>query len=190
MYINVTYLGVDSSLFEPFVFGCYKEGKEAGLLRGGDAAKWSLPLREVLYEKEGLRLCTEWFSQVLDEEGITQVAFLGLGSAPLAGSLLLSHPSPLHIIYFRESKKDYGFCSEFEGTLDKKEPILIVDDLLNSGYACLQMVKHLQSVGIKTKNISVAVLAQFVFGEGENRLRQHGITNKIHKAMEVHSIDE
>tara|TARA_Y100000034_G_C6762431_1_gene339682 strand:- start:113 stop:682 length:570 start_codon:yes stop_codon:yes gene_type:complete len=187
--IAVKYNNVDPLVFEPLVKQCYKEGKDAGLLRGGEASSWSLPLRDVLYDKVGLEASSSWFSEILSSLKITQVALSGLGAIPLAGSLLMKHPSSLNVAYFRGYKKDYGSTSTFEGRVDTEKSILIVDDLLNSGYACTQLVKDLQEIGIKTKYITVAVLAQFMFGQGEQLLRQRGITN-IQKAMEVYEKDE
>ena len=185
MNIDIRYIGVKKSDFEELVLSCYRDGSSSGLLRTGEKGRWTLYLRKMLYETEGLSKSSRWFSSIMDGLNIRQVVAGGFGAIPLVGGILASSDRPRNGAFVRERRKKYGFKEIIEGVLDKNEEILVVDDILNTGGACVSLLKVLQSEGVPMANVRVAVLANFEHGRGENKLKKIGIKHKLIKAMEI-----
>ena len=185
MDINIKYVDVKRSEFEDLVLACYSDGPEAGLLRTGAKGRWTLYVRRMLYEAEGLCKASKWFASVMDRNNIQQVVAGGFAAVPLIGGILSCGESYKSGAFVRESRKKYGFREAIEGSIDKDKEILVVDDIMNTGGACINVLQVMANEGVPMENVRVAVLVHFTHGKGDSKLKQVGIKHKLIKAMEI-----
>ena len=77
--------------------------------------------------------------------GVDRIAGTVLGAIPLATALSLQ--SGLPMVMIRAEKKEYGTAKQIEGTLQKGERVLLVEDVVTTGGAALAAVELLRDAG-------------------------------------------
>src|SRR5262245_51156419 len=80
----------------------------------------------------------------------------GLESAaiPLVSAIVMKSvekKKPVNGFYIRKSRKRTGLLNSIEGTLTK-EPVILVDDLINSGGSIEKQIKILQDIGMRVQD--------------------------------------
>jgi orotate phosphoribosyltransferase len=138
----------------------------------GTVAEWALDLRRPLSRSTFLRPLAIAMNEELRRLGIRQVAGYGYGSFALVGGMVATGDD-LRSVLIREERKRHGFRDIMEGSIDVREPVAIIDDLLSTGRTALR------SAAILREHAAHPTVALTVFRYswrgGRELLRYHGI---------------
>ena len=165
---------IDSS----FISNC-----DGMLDKNGNNRVWIMDCRKGLSDSKNLQIAADWFVSILDKNNIDQVVVRGYGASLLVGSILVTSYNTLRAGLIRDKSKGYDANVQIEGSLDNRKPVLLIDDILNSGTSSKIALSVLKDHGFK--KISAAFLMKFSVGlKGEVELKKRGIQDITH-AMEV-----
>ena len=123
-------------------------------LRSGQKSRYYLDKYLFETQPDILAALAERFAPHVDDR-VDRVAGAELGGIPLvtATSLLTGKPAVL----IRNQKKEYGTSKLVEGTLNKDDRVLIVEDVATSGGQVLEAAESLKNAGARVAKI-VAVI--------------------------------
>lgn len=114
---------------------CLRIGGETIISTKGGLQKWLIDLRCAFLHAETLESIADAFWDLLRDEAPFQVAAMETAAIPLLTAILLRAPDarkPVNGIIIRKERKTTGLGNSIEG-LPTEEPIILVDDILNSG---------------------------------------------------------
>ncbi|MEA2496613.1 MAG: orotate phosphoribosyltransferase [Thermoleophilaceae bacterium] len=109
---------------------------------------WALDVRTALSHAHLLRPLATRMAQILDSDGVTQIAGYGYGSFLLVGGILSAAPAGMRGGMIREARKRYGFRRIIEGDLSPDAPVVIIDDVVSSGRHAMQAAAELRAEGL------------------------------------------
>jgi outer membrane protein assembly factor BamB/adenine/guanine phosphoribosyltransferase-like PRPP-binding protein len=119
--------------------------------------KWLFDFRALLLQSKWLNSYAELFW----EEYASQYPFQVCGMESAAISLVaaiamkgLERGTPVNGLYIRKSRKRSGLMKQIEGVLTK-DPVILVDDLINSGNTFNKQIKVLSDEGVRVSDIFV-----------------------------------
>jgi len=158
--------------------------RERAILRGenqrlisekGNRNNWLIDARRVFMEPAALDAAAELFWQECAGRMPFQVGGMEIAGIPLLSAILMkSHArgTPVNGFIVRDERKTYGTGSSIEGTLTA-DPIVLVDDILNSGRS---MEKARVVLEKESRKIASAfVLIDYGSPSGRAWREQHGI---------------
>src|SRR2546421_5098265 len=115
---------------------CILKGDKQWLVSpGGTDNRWQIDLRHALLDPEALDLLTDLFWDRFAGHMPFQLAGLEIAAIPLVTALLLKARArglTVNGFIIRKERKRYGTGKVIEGHLTD-DPILVVDDVMNSG---------------------------------------------------------
>ena len=142
---------------------------------GGAANRWLIDMRRLFMDARSLDAAAELFWQECAVRLPFQVGGVEAAAIPLVTAIVmksLSRGTPVNGFIIRKERKTYGTGGAIDGTLTD-DPILMVDDLLNSGDSMEKARVVLEQVN---KTIAaVYVLIDYESTPGELWRRRHGI---------------
>ena len=110
----------------------------------------------------------------LDNKGISQVAGCGFGAFPVVSSVLGAAPDGAwRAGFIREARKGYGRQRHIEGPIHPSRPVVLLDDILNSGQSAESAVGILRHEGYHVEG--AMTLFNFTWGGGKGRLEDMGL---------------
>ena len=110
----------------------------------------------------------------LRAKGVDQVVGFGFGSYALVASVVSSASNPPFMGGFvREERKPHGRRRLVEGPLMREKPVVLLDDILNSGRSAWKAVELLRKDGFQV--VGVMTLFNFTWSGGKPRLEQSGL---------------
>lgn len=110
----------------------------------------------------------------LRAKGIHQAVGFGFGSYALVASVVASGGSPPFMGgYVREERKPHGRRRLVEGPVQRDRPVVILDDILNSGRSAWKAVELLRQDGFRVAGLMT--LFHFTWSGGKQRLEQQGL---------------
>lgn len=113
-------------------------------------------------------------SERLRAKGVDQVVGFGFGSYALVASVVSSASNPPFMGGFvREARKPHGRRRLVEGPLMREKPVVLLDDILNSGRSAWKAVELLRQDGFQV--VGVMTLFNFTWSGGKPRLEQSGL---------------
>ncbi len=140
----------------------------------GQAIGWLLDTRMAMLDGQLFREVGEVLAERLRAKSIHQVAGLGFGSYALICSVLAVHGEPVFNGGFvREQRKAHGRQRLIEGPLDRKEPVVLLDDILNSGRSAGNAVRLLREDGFQV--VGMLTLFNFTWSSGRQRVEDMGL---------------
>ena len=105
---------------------------------------------------------------------IDQVAGYGFGSYAMICAVMSSPIlPPFNGGFIREERKPHGRRRLVEGPLDRDKPLVLLDDIINSGRSATTALKLLQGDGFNV--VGMMTLFNFTWSGGRTRLESHGI---------------
>jgi orotate phosphoribosyltransferase len=105
---------------------------------------------------------------------VYQVAGYGFGAFSMTCSVLSSSGEPsFKGGFIREQRKPHGRRRLVEGPLDRSQPVVILDDILNSGRSAARALSLLRSEGYNV--VGLMTLFNFTWSGGRARLEAEGI---------------
>lgn len=143
----------------------------------GQPIGWLLDTRIPMLEGEIFDEIGEVLAERLRGRGVYQVAGFGYGSFPIVCAVLGADARegqpPFRGGFVRERRKAYGRRRLVEGPVDRAAPVVLVDDILNSGRSASRAVALLQSDGFAVDG--VLTLFNFTWSGGKARLESEGL---------------
>lgn len=143
----------------------------------GQPIGWLLDTRIPMLEGNTFREVGRVLAERVRARGIRQIAGFGFGAYALVCAIL-SAPPPLAAPelrggFIREQRKPYGRHRLVEGPLSREEPLVLVDDILNSGHSAARAIALLRSDGFQV--CGVMTLFNFTWSNGRARLEAEGL---------------
>ena len=142
----------------------------------GGRSAWLFDFRRVLLQGDVLESLAVLFWEKIESAYQFQVGGMESASIPLITAVVLEGKKrglPVNGFYIRKSRKKEGLLKQVEGALTN-EPIVLVDDLINSGNTFNKQVVLLEELGQRVSTI-VAVV-RFREQTHYRFLEEHGIT--------------
>lgn len=140
----------------------------------GQPIGWLLDTRMPMLDGRVFREVGAVLAERLATKGIRQIAARGFGAYALVGSVLSCDSfGSFRGGFVREQRKRYGRKRLIEGPVTTDEPIVVVDDILNSGRSALRTVALLRQDGFRVEGI--LTLFNFTWSEGRRLLESDGL---------------
>jgi len=122
-------------------------------LSSGRISNYYIDARLITLDSEGLWLITKTIFSFIKKNKITCVGGPTLGADPIIGALLLYSKMrgyKLKGFIVRKERKSHGMKRLIEGEFpDKKDKVLIIDDVVTTGNSLLKVIEILKRKGIK-----------------------------------------
>lgn len=123
----------------------------------------------------------ELFSEVGDvladrlrTRNVEQVVGYGFGAYPLVCSVLAAgQEDEFNGGLVREERKEHGRRRLVEGPIDTDRPVVMVDDILNSGRSASQALTLLRRAGFTVSGL--LTLFNFTWSSGQDRIQTEGL---------------
>jgi orotate phosphoribosyltransferase len=128
------------------------------------ASGWKSPIycdnRKVLsfpYIRDFIKseMCSVIFEQFPDADMLAGVATAGIAWGAMAADQL-----KLPYIYVRPKPKEHGLGNQIEGSLEKGQKVVVIEDLISTGKSSLQVVDVLKAAGAEV----IGMAAIFTYG--------------------------
>jgi len=142
---------------------------------GGGSNRWLIDMRRLFMDAKLLDAIADLFWEMCADAMPFQVGGMEVAAIPLLSAILIksvARGTPVNGFIIRKERKTYGAGGLIEGTLNNA-PIVIVDDLLNSG-SSMEKVRVILE-GEKKSIAFVFVLIDYHSAKGEVWRGQHGI---------------
>ncbi len=140
----------------------------------GQPIGWLLDTRMPMLKGEMLREVGQVLAERLLSKDIYQVAGYGFGSYSMVCSVLgAPGESSFRGGFIREARKPHGRRRLVEGPLDPAQPLVLLDDILNSGRSAAKAVALLRDDGYDV--VGLITLFNFTWSGGRARLETEGL---------------
>ena len=140
----------------------------------GQAIGWLLDTRMPMLDGETFAEVGAVLGERLRSRGIHQVAGYGFGAFSMVCAVLSAGGTPTFKGGFvREQRKPHGRRRLVEGPLDRSTPVVLLDDILNSGRSAAHALTLLRSDGFNV--VGLQTLFNFTWSGGKVRLEAEGL---------------
>ena len=110
----------------------------------------------------------------LRAKDVHQVVGFGFGAFALVSSVVATPGSPPFMGGFvRDQRKPHGRRRLVEGPLVREHPVVLLDDILNSGRSAWKAIELLRKDGFQV--VGLMTLFHFTWSGGKERLEQKGL---------------
>lgn len=136
---------------------------------------WIMDFRAIMLQPEYLNAYAELFWERYGDSLPFQVCGLETAGIPLVAAIVMKgveRGTPINGLFLRKSRKREGLMKAIEGTLTR-DPVIIVDDLMNSGGSIYRQLDVLSDAGAHVTD-AFAILA-FRGPEAYHALRDKGV---------------
>jgi len=140
----------------------------------GQPIGWLLDTRMPMLEGEVFREVGRVLAERLRAKDIEQVAGFGFGSYAMICAVMSAPSSPpFNGGFVRERRKPHGRRRLVEGPLDRSKPVVLLDDIINSGRSATKALSLLRGDGFNV--VGMMTLFNFTWSGGRARLEAQGI---------------
>jgi orotate phosphoribosyltransferase/AMMECR1 domain-containing protein len=138
----------------------------------GRSARWMLDSLAVTLTPEGADLAARALLERLAGFESRQLATYGLTGVPLLQSCIVASGGRYRGALVRKERKPHGARKLIEGRLAIDEPVVIVDDSINSGYSMLACARQLEAAGYEVEG--GVCLVRFDYAAGPALVHRSG----------------
>lgn len=140
----------------------------------GQPIGWLLDTRVPMLDGELFEEVGEVLAERLREQGVHQVVGYGFGAYPLVCSVLsASEESAFKGGLVREERKEHGRRRLVEGPVATDHPIVLLDDIINSGRSASRALTLLRGEGFTV--VGLLTLFNFTWSRGQDRIEAEGL---------------
>lgn len=140
----------------------------------GQPIGWLLDTRVPMLDGAMFNEVGSVLAQRLREKGVHQVAGYGFGAYALVCSVLAtSGPPTFKGGLIRDERKEHGRRRLIEGPIQPDEPVVLLDDILNSGRSASQALSRLRRENFDV--VGMMTIFNFTWSSGRSRLEGEGL---------------
>ncbi len=140
----------------------------------GQPIGWLLDTRMPMLDGPTFHEVSAVLSERLRMRGVHQVAGYGFGAFSMVCSVLAASGEPAFRGGFvREQRKPHGRRRLIEGPLDRAHPVVLLDDIINSGRSAARALALLRGDGFSV--VGVLTLFNFTWSGGRARIESEGV---------------
>ena len=140
----------------------------------GQSIGWLLDTRIPMLDSRMFGEVGSVLAERLAGRGVHQVAGFGFGAFSMVCAVLASHhPQTFRGGFIRDQRKPHGRRRLVEGPLDRSAPVVLLDDILNSGRSAARALSLLRSDGYQV--VGIMTLFNFTWSGGRSRLEAEGV---------------
>jgi orotate phosphoribosyltransferase/AMMECR1 domain-containing protein len=138
----------------------------------GAPAPWALDCLRATLNHDGATLAARALAPRLATFYGRQLATYGVGGIPLLQSCLM-RDRRLRGLVIRKERRTYGARTQIEGDVDRREPVVLVDDASASGWSLVHAYELLEEHGLFVEG--AVCLVRFGFNAGIAYLTDRGV---------------
>lgn len=140
----------------------------------GQPIGWLLDTRVPMLDAELFTEVGDVLAERLQERGVYQVVGYGFGAYPLVCSVLSGEErSMFKGGLVREDRKEHGRRRLVEGPVTTDDPVVLLDDIINSGRSASQALSLLRGEGFTV--VGLLTLFNFTWSSGQDRIAAEGL---------------
>lgn len=140
----------------------------------GQPIGWLLDTRIPMLDGELFNEVGEVLADRVRDRGLHQVVGYGFGAYPLVCSVLsVPDSEELKGGLVRDDRKEHGRRRLVEGPIDRDEPVVLLDDIINSGRSASRALRLLQRDGLEV--VGLLTLFNFTWSSGQSRIEAEGL---------------
>jgi orotate phosphoribosyltransferase len=120
-------------------------------LASGKQSNYYFNCKPTTMDPEGMNLIGQVLFGMLEDAPVTAVGGLTLGADPIANALSVisfQKGKPIKSFTVRKETKDHGTKSKIEGTLQKGERIVVLDDVITTGASTITAIEAVREAGL------------------------------------------
>lgn len=140
----------------------------------GQPIGWLLDTRIPMLDAELFAEVGAVLAERLQERGVYQVVGYGFGAYPLVCSVLAGDE---HSMFkgglVREDRKEHGRRRLVEGPVTTDDPVVLLDDIINSGRSASRALTLLRGEGFTV--VGLLTLFNFTWSSGQDRIASEGL---------------
>ena len=140
----------------------------------GEPISWLLDVRVPMMHGDLARQVGEILAGRVRSAGVHQVVGAGYGAYSMVSAATMAPGFPVvRGGFVRVARKPYGRRRLVEGAVHRANPVIVLDDILNSGLSAIRTLRLLREDGFRVAGyISIF---EFTWNEGRKRLEQEGL---------------
>jgi orotate phosphoribosyltransferase len=140
----------------------------------GQPIGWLLDTRVPMLDGDLFREVGDVLAERLREREVHQVVGYGFGAYPLVCSVLSAGGEPVFQGgLVRDERKGHGRRRLVEGPIDRSEPVVMLDDIINSGRSAAQALERVRGEGFEV--VGLMTLFNFTWSSGQARIEDEGL---------------
>ena len=140
----------------------------------GQPIEWLLDTRVPMLSGPLFREVGAVLARRLREKDIHQVVGYGFGAHPLVCAVVGTPGDPLFYGgLIREEPKPHGRRRLVEGPIEADKPVVLLDDIINSGRSADQALERLREAGYDVEGL--LTLFNFTWSRGRSRIEREGL---------------
>lgn len=141
----------------------------------GQPIGWLLDTRVPMLNGELFREVGAVLADRLRERGVSQVVGYGFGAYPLVCSVLSVSDGEEGFSggLVRDERKEHGRRRLVEGPIDPDAPVVLLDDIINSGRSASRALLLLRREGLDV--VGLLTLFNFTWSSGQSRIEAEGV---------------
>lgn len=140
----------------------------------GQPIGWLLDTRMPMLSGDMFNEVGTVLAERLRSKDVYQVAGYGFGAFSMVCSVLAVQNTPsFRGGFIRETRKPHGRRRLVEGPVEKTQPLVLLDDILNSGRSAMRAVTLLRNDGYHV--VGLMTLFNFTWSAGRARLESEGL---------------
>jgi orotate phosphoribosyltransferase len=119
------------------------------ILASGKKSPYYIDLRQTMSSPITMDWIANAFTRIiLNEIGRDKIdKILGVPTAGVPFATVVSQKLSLPLIYYRQARKEHGVRKKVEGTLERNDRVLIVDDLITTGESVIEAAEVVRDQG-------------------------------------------
>lgn len=140
----------------------------------GQPIGWLLDTRMPMLRASMFREAGQVLAERLRSKQVYQVAGYGFGAYALVCSVLTEeNDPPFRGGFIREQRKPHGRRRLVEGPVERDKPIVLLDDIINSGRSAMRAINLLRDDGFEV--VGLMTLFNFTWSGGRARVEDEGL---------------
>jgi len=140
----------------------------------GQPIGWLLDTRVPMLHGDLFCEVGQVLAERLHEKGVRQVVGYGFGAHPLVCAVVGTPSEPsFRGGLIREERKPHGRRRIVEGAINPNEPVVLLDDIINSGRSAAEALERLRNADYTVDGL--LTLFNFTWSRGRSRIENEGL---------------
>lgn len=159
--------------------GCFKLGEFT--LKSGKKSPFYIDLRKLISNPAAMQVAGKAYARLASTLMYDRIAGIPSAGLPLATVASLSTNKPM--IWPRMPIKEHGTGNRIEGSFEREEVILLLDDLITTGLSKIEAIDIVRSEGLEVRDLVVLIERG---REGRRDMEKAGV--QLHAFLQVGEI--